>query len=334
MKIILDLDTGIDDALALALALARPDCELVGVTCTYGNIDVASAAANTQGLLALFGREDVPVVAGAAGPLSGAAYERKRGSLVFHGENGVGGVELPAPACKGPAGEKPVGAADGMPGAGANAAAAFLVDAARRWGSELVVVPTGPLTNIAAAVEMDPAAMAGVGRIVFMGGALAVPGNVSPFAEANVSYDPEAANVVLASGADVVMVGLDVTLRTLLTREEVASWARLGPRGAVYAQILDHYLGATEMVSPGAAGCALHDPLSLAVALDPGYVTLVPLCVTCRCDEQQRGRTVLDQAAMGAGSSRGVQVALDVDAERFVGDFVASMRGVLAAGGE
>ncbi len=313
MKIVLDLDTGIDDALALALAVGRADAELIGITCAYGNIDVDSAARNTLDLLALLGAEGVPVARGCAGPLSGAPYERKRGSLVFHGENGIGGVALPASAQE----------VDARP------AAEFLVEMARAHGPELAIVPTGPLTNIARAIELDPAAMAGVGKIVLMGGALAVPGNVSPVAEANVSYDPEAANVVFGCGAPVVMVGLDVTLRATLSRAETESWAALGPRGQAYAKILAHYLDATEMISPGATGCALHDPLALAVALDPSYVDALPCAVTARVDEAQRGRTVLDQAAMDAGA-RGVAVALDVDASRFSADFLQTMRTVLA----
>ncbi|MCI6273986.1 MAG: nucleoside hydrolase [Coriobacteriaceae bacterium] len=315
MKVILDLDTGIDDALALALALGRPDCELVGVTCVYGNIDVDGAVRNTLGLLALLGHEEVPVHRGCAGPTSGAAYERKRESVVFHGANGIGGAKLPVSDAS----------------VARTHAAEFLVESARRWGSDLVIVPTGPLTNIARAIELDEGAMSAIGGIVLMGGALAVPGNVSPFAEANISYDPEAANVVFTRGARVTMVGLDVTLRTTLSQSDVDSWRKLGERGVAYAEILGHYLHATKMVSPGAKGCALHDPLALAVALDPTYVLSVPLCVFVRTDEGQRGRTVLDQRALEESSKREVRVALDVDSARFTKDFMGALNVALTA---
>ena len=187
-KLILDLDMGVDDAMALAYALASPEVELIGITTVFGNVPCAQSVENCLAMLELLGHPEVPVVAGADRALSATATYTTM--VDVHGTNGLGGVALPEPT------REAVGKSDAEGGAAVD----FLLDAARTWGSDLIYVPTGPLTNLALAARRDAEALRAIGGIVFMGGALTIPGNVTPGAEANIANDPEAADAVLRSG--------------------------------------------------------------------------------------------------------------------------------------
>ena len=293
MKLILDLDTGIDDAFALAYALASPEVELIGVTCTYGNVLVDVGVRNTLALLELFGRTDVPVYAGP----SPAGWEVAEVSAFIHGAQGLGEVSLPAPA-----------------GGSAGSAVDFLVSAVRAH-DDLVIVPTGPSTTIAAALEDEY--FATHARLVMMGGALTVPGNVRPWAEANVWQDPEATDLLFRKAADVTMIGLDVTLQTLLTYTDAAQWRATGTRaGEVLTELAEYYIRAYETTSPHLGGCGLHDPLAVAVAIDPSLVTCLSLPMQVDVTGETRGRTI------GRFSGHPVRVAVGVDVDRFLHTFL------------
>ncbi|MFV8394382.1 nucleoside hydrolase [Corynebacterium hindlerae] len=309
MKVILDLDTGIDDALALAYILASPEVELLAVTGTFGNVTVAEGVANTRALLAMLGRSDIPVYAGRPHALTATSFEVLPISRFIHGDNGVGGVTLP-PAESGAAGE----------------AAPFLVEAAREH-PDLIIVATGPLTNIADAVQLAPDFTRA--QVVVMGGALTVPGNVTPWSEANIYQDPEAADIVFRSELDVTMIGLDVTHQTVLTRADTAEWRGLSTPGDLLADIADYYIGAYATTAPHLRGCALHDPLAAAVAVDPTLVMCLPLHLTVDLTEPTRGRTI------GAGDRVGPEgatsrVAVGVASERFHTTFVTRLRDLVA----
>lgn len=296
MKVILDLDTGIDDAMALALALALPDSELIGVTCTYGNVTVAQSIANTRALLTLFGREDIPVL---AGPEPDGFTVAEVSSFIHH-PDGVGGV-----ADKLRAGN--VVSDDAASDIGDGDAIDFIIDAYARHGDDLRVVPTGPSTTIAAALRKAP--QLADAPIVFMGGALTVPGNVTPHAEANVWQDPASTAYLFAHGRDVSMVGLDVTLRTLLTKEDTAAWRGIGTRAAeLYADMVDYYISAYATTAPHLGGCGLHDPLALAAALDPSLIEWLPINLSCEED----GRTIGDPTRLGETPVHRAAVGVDI----------------------
>lgn len=295
MKIILDLDTGIDDALALAYAVAHPDLELIGVTGTYGNVPVALGVRNSLALLELLDASDVPVFSGPTRP----GFNVAPISAFIHGRNGLGEVLLPPPQRK--AYEDAVG---------------FLVRSVREHGEDLVIVPTGPSTSIAAAMREDPD-FARNARIVMMGGALTVPGNVTPYAEANVFQDPPATDYVFRHAQNLTMVGLDVTLRTLLTTEHTKQW-RATRTGRIYADIVDYYIRAYKTTSPHLGGCGLHDPLAVAVAADPSLVTCLDLNLRC----EENGRTIGDPERLDNPTTR---VAVAVDDARFVEDLMSKL---------
>lgn len=280
-KMILDLDTGVDDALALAYAPATPDADLIGVIASYGNTLVDTAAQNTLNLLELLGATDVPVYTGYAHAAGSGPFETMQISMDIHGTNGVGNVELATA-------QRTVESTDGED------AADFLIDAAYTYRDNLIVVPTGPLTNLAAAMKKDPAIGDLIGNITLMGGALTVPGNVTPYTEANINQDPAAADYVFKHGRHVVMVGLDVTLQTLLTKEETKAWRKLNTaKGTAFADIFDYYIDAYYNLDINKNGAALHDPLAVGVAVDPNLVTLLPINLMVSTED---GRTIGDPA--------------------------------------
>ncbi|AHI19820.1 MAG: nucleoside hydrolase [Corynebacterium casei] len=294
MKMILDLDTGIDDAFALAYAIAHPDIELIGVTGTYGNVTIEQGMANTRALLKLLGQPDIPVYAG----VEIEGFVVSEASARIHGTNGVGEVNI---------------ATDNAESAGE--AVDFLIESAAKYGEDLVVVPTGAQTTTAKALEKDEA-LRGI-RMVTMGGALTVPGNVSPAAEANISQDPVSSNSVYQLAEDMTMVGLDVTMQTQLTRAEADSW-RGTAAGDAFADMAGYYIDAYQENNPHMDGCALHDPLAVAVAVDPDLVDCLILPLQVDTEGPTVGRTI----GRWDGSEVETRVAVGVDVDAFVPDFI------------
>jgi len=270
-----DCDTGIDDSLALAQLVSRPEVDLLGVSTVSGNTTAARAARNTLDLLALLGRGDIPVTEGAHHPLAG---QYGGGAPQVHGVNGVGEVELPT-ATRAP-----------EPGTGAQA----LVAAARARPGELHLVAVGPLTNLALALELAPELPDLVRRVTVMGGAVWVPGNITPLAEANIGNDAEAAHAVFTAGWPLTLVPLDVTMTHVLAAPDVAALRARGTQvhtalAGMLAFYLDFYAAAS-----GRAACPLHDPL--ATMLATGAVsgsTVRPTGIAVELAAgPQRGRTV------------------------------------------
>ena len=321
-KLILDLDMGVDDAMALAYAIASPEVELVGITTCFGNVRVEQSAHNCLAVLDLLGRPEVPVYLGADRPMKATEpYTPPASTTLIHGKNGIGGASVPASPYE------PVGAtsADG------NAAVDYLIDAARTYGPDLVYVATGPLTNLALALERDAAAMMSIGRVVVMGGALTVPGNVSAGAEAeHRRATPRLPTPWFAArAASVTMVGLDVTHRVVLTRRDVAGWTGSGTMaGCAFASMVEHYIGSHEMNAPYLGGCALHDPLAVAVAIDPTLVGALGCNLRVDLLGEYRGRTICDEHRL-SDPDKSALVALTVDAPRFLSEFKARMARVL-----
>ncbi len=316
-RLVLGLDTGVDDALALAYALGSPEVELVGVICTYGNVTMRTAVRNTCALLELLGHPEVPVLAGADRALAATSpFVPPAAVRRIHGENGLG--------------DQPVsGRCRCAPGDGV----AFLRDelrCAERDGAELVYVPTGPLTNLAHMLASIPGLADALGRVTFMGGALAVPGNVTPCAEANVANDPAAADAVLRGGLRTRMVGLDVTHQAVLARDDTGAWRELGtPAGIFLADVTDHYISVYEENNPLMGGCALHDPLAVAAAIDPSLVGCLPTNPRVDLEGPTRGRTVCDPDRL-RDEGKTCEVALTVDVPRFLGEFRARVARALS----
>jgi len=288
--LIIDVDTGVDDAMALAFALAK-GANLLGVTTVSGNVPVGVTTRNTLDVLAYLGRDDIPVHRGASRPLV-ADYQDARD---VHGGNGLGGLEL-APSSKPQA---------------TLAGPAFIIQCADRFAGELDLVAVGPLTNLAIALNVQPQLVQQIRRVVVMGGAYFVPGNKMPDAEFNVYVDPDAADQVFnASWNDITLVGLDVTQRTVLSHD---LWTSI-PSDAAGAAGLVRGMTRRTFTERGKSGFYLHDPLAVAVALESDLVLGTHCAVSVVSSGEARGKTSPDQR------STGPLVATDVDAERFVRD--------------
>jgi purine nucleosidase/pyrimidine-specific ribonucleoside hydrolase len=288
--VLLDCDPGHDDAIAILLALGSDELELRGVTTVAGNQTLEKTTANAIRVLELAGRGEIPVAAGAGRPL----VREPRVAAEVHGETGLDGPDLPPPQCQ-PSQQHAVD---------------FLAE--RIAGATLIA--TGPLTNVALLLARHPEAVPE--RIVLMGGAIA-EGNVTPAAEFNIWADPEAAHRVFTSGLDVVMVGLDVTHRALVTSAHAEQLGESGRIGKVVAELLEFYGGFHRTVY-GWDGSPIHDAVAVAHVIDPTLLELehVNVCVDCQ-SELCRGRTVAD-IWRRTGLEPNVNVAVGIDSERFV----------------
>jgi inosine-uridine nucleoside N-ribohydrolase len=267
--ILLDCDPGHDDAIALLLALASPELEVLGVTTVAGNQTLEKTTANAIRVLDFIGRDDVPVAAGADRPLTRDPFV----AAYVHGETGLDGPDLPPPQ------RDPLG----------RHAADFLAEQIRGRKGAVTLVPTGPLTNVALLLALHPDARPE--RIVLMGGAIA-EGNVTPAAEFNIWCDPEAAARVFASGVDTTMIGLDVTHKALFTKEHEA---RLSGKVGEMVRALLAFYGAFHKQQYGWDGSPIHDAVAVAHVARPDLVETKHRGVKIDTEsELSRGRTLVD----------------------------------------
>ncbi|KAM6586171.1 hypothetical protein CsatB_013173 [Cannabis sativa] len=306
MKMIIDTDPGIDDAMAIFVALKCPEVEVVGLTTIYGNVYTTLATRNALHLLEIGGRSDIPVAEGSHVTITKGT--KLRIADFVHGADGLGNQNFPPP--KG----KPI----------QQSAAAFLVQQANLHPGKLTVVALGPLTNIALAIQLDPAFAQNVGRIVVLGGAFAVNGNVNPAAEANIFGDPDAADIVFTSGADVLVVGINVTHQVVLTDADRDVLASSNGKFAEYlCKILDVYFS-YHQDAYNTGGVYLHDPTALLAAVYPDLVTYTEGVVRVQTNGITRGLTVLYNKQKRFGEVTDwsdkptVKVAVTVDAPAVV----------------
>jgi inosine-uridine nucleoside N-ribohydrolase len=306
--VILDCDTGADDAVAILVAALHPDLDLLGVTTVWGNHDVSNTTDNSLRVLDLVGRGDIGVHPGGNGPV------RTRLEQLPSGRSDLPPT-LPLP--------EPTAVA-------ASPAVEWLVETLRATADPVTVVPTGPLTNLAAVLAADPRIVEAVGSLVVLGGSHREPG-VTPYAERNVWCDPEAAHDVLTAGfRDVLLVTMDATFSAPLTAADVARLRAVGTVAAttsadfVDARI-EWYQRDPAMAALGAA--PLHDPLAVACLLDPGVVEVREASVAVeRTDPTTYGATRFSfPGARSAGAP--VRVALRADHDRFLALLCASLGG-------
>lgn len=392
-KLILDVDTGIDDALALAYLASFNEVDLLGIIGTYGNVVADTAVRNTRYVLDRLGLHHVPAMAGSTHPSWADSFIADAGCAQFHGVDGLGGFgpvadssvpdsvvvnAIPSDCqtcsdgiCASEAGTCTsavrrlisVGGydvhdphanpstdsfalsfamgdramrADTVHSPALPEGVRFIIDTIRRFGSDVTVVATGPLTDIAAAIDAAPDIASSL-QLVMMGGTLTQEGNCwDATAETNIIQDPEAADRVFHSEADTTMVGLDVTHQCLLGRAATAGW-RGTELGDFLADMADFSIEANAKADARlfAKGMPLHDPLAAAVAIDPGLVGCfdLPMKVETQTGDFHgtRGRTIGDPAGLIDPSAPRVHVALTVDHNRFVADFAHRIAHMVAA---
>jgi inosine-uridine nucleoside N-ribohydrolase len=291
IRIILDVDTGVDDALAIALAVRHPEVQLEAVLTVAGNVGLALTTRNTLRVLDWLGATSVPVYAGADQPLAGPTFDASQ----WHGADGLGGAQLP----------ESTRSAD-------KHAVAYLIDRLSHEPGELTLVCTAPLTNLASAVQRQPGIVERVREVVLMGGAARPPGNTTPVAEFNIYADPEAAAIVFDQAWPLTMVGLDVTNRVRLSRSERDNLSRATREAALVYEITRHLFDVRRLDS-----MALHDPLALAIAIQPDLVTTEDRDVQVETSGSvTRGQTVVDFRPHAPPPRHRTRVCTDVEPDR------------------
>lgn len=295
--LLIDTDPGIDDAVAIALALGSPEVNVIGISTVGGNSGLAATTNNALRLLEFFGRTDIPVASGYDEPYRRAKAET--GYEPVHGQDGLAEVDLPAPTTKVVSTDAP----------------AFLADKIRNSPDPVTLIAIGPLTNIAHLVDQHPDVIAMIDRFVIMGGA-ARTGNVTPVAEFNIWHDPEAAKRVFASGLNTVMVGLDVT-HSVKTQEQLWGWLKDGSKfGKVFDHILNSYTNMYETFY-GERMTHQHDALAMAEAIWPNLMELEPAHIDVECTgELTTGMTVTDTRLRNGIKPNGY-VAWTIDGDDF-----------------
>jgi purine nucleosidase len=326
-KVIIDTDPGTDDAMAIMLALNSPELDVRALTVVPGNVTAAQGLENALRMVSLANRCDIVVAGGAQHPL----FQKLVTAEFWHGQNGLANVELPPSKCK----KDPRWAPD------------LIIEMVHANPHEITLVPIGPLTNIALAIEKDPSIVPLVKEVVIMGGSI-TGGNVNAAAEANIANDPEAAQIVFQAGwtQPLTMVGLDVGDKTLLTRKHIEALKKNpGPESDFIYKVADFLIGLSEKF--GESGTPMYDPLAVGVAIDSTLVKAPAMHVDVESrGEFTRGETVANRRG---GIERNVlhhfpdgdryviegidkvepnaRVCTDVNAEKFLQMFVNRIQG-------
>jgi uridine nucleosidase len=299
-KIIIDTDPGVDDSMAILFALRSPELEVVGLTTVFGNTDVEVCAQNALRLVELEGHGHIPVAQGAGVPLS--IPPRSHGKMV-HGADGMGNTNPPPPQGK----LLPIHAAP------------FIAETVMAHPGEITLVPVGPLTNIALALRLEPRIATAVKEVVIMGGAATVPGNASPVAEANIHNDPEAAAIVFGAGWPLTMVGLDVTTKTLMSKEYLDEIGRTGNKATdllrritpFYQEFFDDFYGMGGSIHT-------HDPSAIACLIDRSLFRIERMPVLVEMQGHCAGQTAPDRKRQWGQDAADINVCLDVDSPRLL----------------
>ena len=320
-KIIFDTDPGSDDALALMLALTSPELDVRAITVVPGNVTAAQGLENALRMVSLANRCDIPVAGGAQHPL----FQKLITAEFWHGKNGLANVELPASKCK-------VDARFGPD---------LIIQLVHAAPHEITLVPVGPLTNIALAVEKDPTIVPLVKEVILMGGSI-TGGNVNAAAEANIYNDPEAAQIVFQAGWPLTMVGLDVGDKALFSKKYLDQLSQThGPMNDFTVSVARYLVNLAAQF--GVAGTPMYDPLAVGVAIDATLVKAPEMHVDVETrGEFTRGETVANRRGyvernvlhgdryVIEGADKVVpnaRVSTDVDADRFLQLFVSRIQG-------
>jgi purine nucleosidase len=292
-RVIIDCDPGVDDAVALFLAFASPEIDILGITAVAGNIPLSLTEANARRICEIGRRTDIPVYAGCGRPL----LYPERGGASVHGSDGLGGTNLPGPQMA----------------LQTQHAVNFIIDQVRAAPGEITIAALGPMTNLAAALSMAPDLAAKIKRLVFMGGAAFCPGNITQQAEFNFWFDPHAAQAVLASKIPMVMFGLDVTSKAIITAERTERLREAGPSGDLSARMLTYYAAAGDLL--------LHDPCVTAYLVRPEIFS----GIDAFCEVEVQSNLTIGQSVASvskrelAGRDPNCLVITDVDADKLFG---------------
>lgn len=299
-KIIIDCDPGHDDAIALLLASRAEDIKILGVTTVAGNSELENTTRNARKILDYADVFDVPVYAGCKTPLMRSLY-RLTGAII-HGADGLGGPNIPAPVT-------PIEKEHGVD---------YIIRALRESDEKVILVPTGPLTNIAMAFIKAPDIKEKIEKIVIMGGAVVDPGNITSAAEFNIFVDPEAAKIVFSSGCNIYLNTLDISMKAVFNETDIENLRAQGDKiSDIVAQLLD-FFASTHVNHFGFKACPIHDALCIGVLIDDSLIefqkTYLDVSVN---DPLTLGETVADLWGI-TGNEPNCYISTKVDREKFV----------------
>jgi purine nucleosidase len=304
LRIVLDTDPGIDDSLAILLALASPELDLAAITVTGGNCPLAQGVRNALAVLDTVGAQ-VPVVPGVALPLIQPPFTAEE----THGDTGLGNAHLPEPTSL----AEPDHAVD------------RIIREIMAAEQPLTVVAVAPLTNVALAIRREPRIVERVRELIVMGGAFDVPGNTTPLAEFNVYVDPHAAHIVLHSGMPITLISWDITSKVLLTQEHVDQLLAIpSPVSRLIADATSFYIDFHRRYF-GYAGCSINDPCALALAFRPALAEYEPVFVDVEIDSAKSiGKTMADVLGVWKRPAN-VRLVRSFDQSAFLSLFMARM---------
>jgi inosine-uridine nucleoside N-ribohydrolase len=277
-KVIIDTDPGIDDAMAIFFALKSPELDVIALTTIYGNVRTPTATVNALHLLEFAGREDIPVSEGFRTSLRGELKERIADFV--HGADGLGNT-YPTLSDR-----KPID----------TFAPDYLIQKVNEFPGEITIVALGPLTNLAAAVECDPTFAKKVGQIIILGGAFQVNGNVNPAAEANIYGDPEAADIIFTCGADILVVGINITHQVYWTGKDLEDLGRSDSKFGKYLYAASHFYATYHREAYDIDAIYLHDPATMVAAVDPSLMTYATGAVRVQKDGICKGLTLFNNS--------------------------------------
>jgi len=295
-KIIIDTDPGVDDTIAICTALRSPEVSVIGLTSVFGNAPGDITAQNALRLVELEGHDSIPVARGSDIPL--VLPLEMLGTRV-HGEDGMGNTNLPSPKGK----------------VSAQSAAEFIVKMAHSYPHEITLVPVGPLTNIALALRLDPQVAGLIKEVIIMGGVVSNPGNISPVAEANIYHDPHAADIVMAAGWPLTLVGLDVTHKTIIsTAFQQELFIADNPAVNLIKRILPCYQNFFREFHGMGGDIYTHDPSAIACAIDPSLFHTRAAPVYVETKGRFAGQTVADWKRQW-GDRPNVNICIEVNSK-------------------
>lgn len=302
-KIIIDTDPGIDDAQALCYAFGHPELEVVALTTVFGNVSVDRATINALKLCDLCDQHHIPVAKGHATPFT---ITPNPFPAFVHGENGFGDIELDRTSQRNEDDRH---------------AAQLIVDMVRQYPNELTLIPIGPLTNIAAAMELDPTIVDLVAEVIVMGGAVEVDGNVSEHAEANIWNDPHAAHMVLSAKWPVTMLGLDVTFQVNMSTKYLKELGGVSKKAGGFLQTSSEYYAKYYYDRFGLDGCIAHDLTAVAYAANPHWFEKKVAKFHVVTEGEKLGKTVASEH--GHDEEKKSAYVVKIEGQRLLDEFVS-----------
>lgn len=309
LPILIDCDPGVDDTLAILLALASPDLDVRAITTVCGNVPLSVCTSNALKVLELAGRSDVPVHPGCEAPLLGTPIYGK-----FHGEHGLGTLSLPEPGIQ----PQAMHAVEKM---------AFELRKAESEGQKLTICTLGPMTNLAMLIRLYPQLKPAIREVVSMGGAFRSPGNRSLTSEFNILADPHAAHIVYSAGLDCVLIPLDATHQAMTSPERI-SWFEGGAADSALAAVA-HLLAGWSRHDPdryGSDGGPMHDPLVTGFLIAPHLFRTAPARIFIECESRLcYGQTIADWYEQ-TGKPADARIVTSVDADAFFQLLAARIR--------